>query len=131
MPEFALDIPPPTPEAWVRFMAKVQVTEDCWIWTGAHISAGYGYFAHGGKSRRAHRVIWVWLYGNYDTKLTLDHVCGNRSCVKPQHLRLLGRGANVLAGNTITAANTRKTHCPAGHEYTEANTRHRRGKREC
>jgi hypothetical protein len=49
--------------------------------------------------------------------------CRHRVCVSPGHLVERRRGGNLLASAiTIPSINARKTHCPEGHPYDEANT---------
>jgi hypothetical protein len=74
-----------------------------------------------GSTRRAHRVLYVWTHGEH-TEDTLDHLCRNRACVNPDHLRPASARENVLRGTGRTAANAVKTHCDNGHEFTAENT---------
>lgn len=64
--------------------------------------------------------------------LEIDHICRNRGCVNPSHLRLITHRENTLCGIGITARNATVTHCPQGHPYDLFNTYHRPdGGREC
>jgi hypothetical protein len=67
--------------------------------------------------------------------MDLDHLCRNRCCVNPAHLEPVTRKVNLgrspLVGRGAGTAQTAKTHCPQGHEYTPENTRIARGKRYC
>src|SRR5215216_3417771 len=110
-----------------RFWSKVTKTAGHWEWTGTIGSTGYGFFRTPEGQQLAHRYAWELLVGPIPEGLTLDHIkewCGLRSCVKvladehgPAHLEPVTRGENTLRGDTITAANLRKTHCPQGHSY--------------
>ena len=101
--------------------------EDCWNWIGLTLH-GYGRFSIGSRadnSRRqiqAHRYSYELLVGPIPTEYQLDHLCGNRRCVNPNHLEPVSPKTNILRGSGITAQNARKTHCPHGHEYTPENT---------
>jgi len=68
-----------------RFWAKVNKTEDCWIWTGAKHKFGYGRFTiEHRKTTTAHRMAWILTYG--ETDLHVLHKCDNPPCVRPDHL---------------------------------------------
>lgn len=114
-----------------RFWAKVDKGGDCWNWTAAKIWSGYGKFQFNGSSVGAHRVAWTLLRGPIPEGLTVDHLCRNRACVNPAHMELVTRGVNVLRGDTITAANLHKTHCPKGHPYSGRNSNGQRFCRVC
>jgi hypothetical protein len=104
----------------------------CRTWTGSLDRWGYGKFSLNGRTEQVHRAAYRELAGIDDESLTLDHLCRNRACWNPEHLELVPLRTNLLRGNGVSGVNARKTHCPAGHEYTEANTYRRpRGDREC
>lgn len=109
-----------------RFWAKVQKTETCWLWTGAKETRGYGHFTLGGRTDRrivkAHRYAYELLVGPIPEGLTLDHLCRVRWCVRPDHLEPATNRENQLRGDGQGGRNARKTHCPKGHPYDEANT---------
>jgi hypothetical protein len=63
--------------------------------------------------------------------LVIDHLCRNTICVNPDHMQVVTVRENTLRGNTFQARNLRKTHCPQGHPYDQANTYLHRGKRHC
>ena len=100
-----------TPEE--RFWRLVEKTRACWIWKGARIYSGYAYFGHSqGRLLRAHRYAWLLEYGwlpNWDKdRMVLDHVCGNRACVRPSHLRVVSQLENIRSGKG--AGQCRKGH---------------------
>lgn len=128
-------VPPATPDDWARFMAKVQIQPDgCWHWTGATFTQGYGMFALGGKARRAHRVIYVWTHGEYETE-HLDHTCHptdgacpggsqcpHRACVNPAHCAPVYTRHNTVEHSMgPSAINAQKTHCIRGHPLSGDN----------
>lgn len=116
--------------AWQRFWAKVEAG-DCWRWTASTSDGGYGQFwPHAGKKWSAHRWLWTQLVGQIPEGLEADHLCRNRRCVKPDHIRIVTKAENLAARPTIRA-NLNKTHCPRGHEYTSENTRLKDGSRNC
>lgn len=118
-----------------RMWAKFQRDENgCWLWTGCIMATGYGQVNLGGRSAGlsvAHRAMYELIVGPVPPGLDLDHLCRVRHCVNPSHLEPVTRRVNLLRGETVTAANAAKTHCPQGHAYDEANTIRYEGKRQC
>jgi len=58
----------------------------CWVWDGACIGRGYGYFRRGGKLVYAHRESYEAYNGESVSGLVVRHKCDTPSCVNPQHL---------------------------------------------
>lgn len=77
-----------------RFWAKVNKTASCWEWTAAQQGAGYGYIKAWGSMRLAHRVSYELANGPIPEGMVIDHICHNRACVNPGHLRLATRKQN-------------------------------------
>lgn len=107
------------PSPVVRFWARVNKTETCWLWTGPIDAAGYGRM--GRKSRLAHRVAYEWLIGAVPDEMELDHLCRVRNCVNVSHLEPVTHRENVLRGNSPFAQKSRQTHCIHGHLLSEDN----------
>lgn len=100
-------------------------TEGCWLWKLSANSAGYGQASWHGKYFLAHRLAWIEANGEIPEGLTIDHMCRQRICVRPSHLRLLSNEANGRDN-----AQSRKTHCPHDHSYEDA-YRTKKGHRAC
>lgn len=111
------------------FTAKVAVeSSGCWTWT-AHLDAdGYGRLSRRGFSSYAHRVAYELQVGPIPSALVVDHLCRVRHCVNPAHLEPVTFAENIRRG---VSAHGSKPTCPSGHDYDEANTYRRAGKRHC
>lgn len=118
----------------------------CIIFTGYLDKAGYGKFKAGPEMGLAHRAAYELLVGPIPEGLQLDHLCHTRDggcvggpaclhrrCINPHHLEPVTNQENALRSPlTLIGANVRKTHCPSGHPYDEANTYHcANGNRQC
>ena len=84
-----------------RFWSKVDkgAPAGCWEWTAALHQHGYGIFSlrvdkHNWKTVRAHRYAWEKLRGPVPPGMQLDHVCHNRKCLNPDHLRVVTNQQN-------------------------------------
>lgn len=86
----------------------------CWIWGGKIGDAGYGIIEVGGKTKRAHRIVYVLLKGPIPERLTLDHLCFNKWCVNPEHLEPVTRAENKRRSLDAVALRAR-TLCNHGH----------------
>jgi hypothetical protein len=110
-----------------RFWSHVDRSGDCWVWTGSLNHLGYARFFVTIAPRQrvslgAHVWAWQMVNGPVPEGKELDHLCRNRACVRPDHLEAVTHHENVLRGETLAAANVRKTHCPQGHPYSPENT---------
>jgi hypothetical protein len=93
------------PKTVIRFWAKVEKTETCWIWHGFRVllpdgtpNKGHGQFAggepRGPRNRRAlvgaHQFSWELHVGPIPEGLHVLHSldCPYRFCVYPEHLRV-------------------------------------------
>lgn len=128
------DVPPKPKPFTERFWGKVGLPDDvtgCMPWLAHTNHGGYGHFMEEKRPRRAHRVAYEVTHGSVPAGLVVDHLCGNRSCVRPDHLEAVTQRVNLLRGATRTAAQVARTTCPQGHSYSRRNTYAYRGKRMC
>lgn len=70
------------------FESKVRRGEGCWDIDTYLRPDGYRYLQVQGKKAMAHRVSWEIHNGPIPEGLFIDHICRNRACVNPEHLRL-------------------------------------------
>jgi len=101
-----------------RFWAKVDKIGPCWLWTGATQKSGYGGINIAGRRHLVHRVAYEFVIGPIPDGLEIDHTCGTRNCVNPEHLEVVSHAENMRRGYWTT-----KTHCRNGHEFTPDNTK--------
>jgi len=68
-----------------RFMKFVDVSGECWTWTGGKNTYGYGQITFDGKNWLAHRLMYLHCHGSLTPGLDICHSCRNK-CVNPDHL---------------------------------------------
>lgn len=106
-----------------RFLAKVQKTETCWLWTAWIERNGYGRFWLDGRQHGAHRVAYELYVGRIPDGLEIDHLCRVKHCVNPAHLEVVTPRENVrrMAAHRTAYQHLRDS-CPNGHPYDDSNT---------
>jgi hypothetical protein len=105
----------------IRFWAKVNKTETCWLWTGYTRDDGYGTIQIDHWPVYVHRFSFELFKGKIADGLSVDHLCRVRNCVNPEHLEAVTMRENTLRGVSPIARQARQTHCKRGHELTGEN----------
>lgn len=97
----SVPIPPRVAE---RAYTSVEKRDDgCWISTYSVASHGYSQIGWQNRGARhvvlGHRAAWVHANGQVPLGMTLDHICKERRCVNPNHLRMLPNFENARRTN--------------------------------
>lgn len=114
-----------------RFMARVDVSDGCWEWTGFCNEQGYAWFSvDHATSVAAYRWIYEQRVGPIPEGHQVDHRCHNadtacpggpacphRRCVRPDHLEAITPAENTRRRLAAGRRRVFRTHCAAGHEY--------------
>ncbi len=87
-----------------RFVSKFVVSDQyidgkpelgpCWLWTGWTNPKGYGSYWDGTYNPsgsphkvRSHKFTYIAVFGPVGQGMVLDHICFNRHCVSPWHVK--------------------------------------------
>lgn len=128
---------PFTPIA-VRFWAKVQKSEGCWLWLGSRDHHGYGQIARGGRHgghTKAHRLAYQLQVGAIPPGMHVLHRCDNPACVRADHLFLGDHTANMRdmwgKGRGRCDGAGRKGSTNGNHRLTESQALEIRARHQC
>lgn len=98
----------------------------CLLWTGAKKEGGHGVVWSGEYTpagnpglARVHVALYEHWMGSPGEGQVLHHTCFTPACANPDHLLPCTQKEHMRIHGALT------THCPQGHEYTEANTYYR------
>lgn len=101
-----------------RFRSCYIISGNCFIWKKYLDKDGYGTFYFMKKNRRSHRVAYYFANGDIPHGMVIDHICKNRSCVNPEHLRCITKAQNTLENSfSVGAINKMKQFCKFGHPF--------------
>lgn len=92
----------------------------CIIWTGGQNDNGYGQLTFRHEHLSTHRFVWKYFKGSLpDKSKQIDHICRNRLCVNPEHLRIVSVTENHLNSKTSDEGGLNKRQCSKGHDLTD------------
>jgi hypothetical protein len=107
-----------------RFCSYIRLSNDCWEWADTKVKNGYAQFILTKRQKvYAHRFSYERFVSAIPHGMQIDHICRNRGCINPGHMRVLTNRENVIIGIGPTALNAQKTHCKRGHELSGHNLR--------
>lgn len=90
---------------------------------------GYCQIKINGKKALCHRFTYARDVAPIPPGLVCDHLCRNRRCCNPLHIRLVSRKTNNTENFNRPAP---KSHCDHGHPFDQANIlRDKHGYRKC
>lgn len=73
------------------FWDHIERTPTCWNWTGA-LDHGYGVVKRNGRKQQARRYAWELVNGPVPRGKQVASSCGNRRCVRIDHMQLIDPG---------------------------------------
>lgn len=91
----------PVPERIARAYATKYTVDGAGCWVSTYAPGPNGYISAtwraDGRSTGtgAHRAAWTYWHGQIPDGMTVDHLCKQRVCVNPEHLRLLSNSENA------------------------------------
>ena len=119
----------PTEEKYrIRFWKKVAVgaEDECWLWTAAASSTGYGQMKYWKKICGAHRLAYLFSIGPIPEGLVVMHSCDNPACVNPAHLSVGTHKDNIEDRDRKgrwSNQNVNKIECKRGHPLVGYNVK--------
>lgn len=85
--------------------------------------SGYTYMNVSGAKYPAHRIVATARLGRSFRGKVVDHLCRNRSCIRPSHLEVVEHSENMRRGTIYeNHPYAKKTHCINGHPFDNKNT---------
>lgn len=106
---------PIRPSVEERFWAKITKTRGCWLWNTTKASGYGGSFWDGSAYVSPYRFSYELHVGPIAAGLTIDHLCQNKACVRPEHLEAVPLVENIRRKPL-------RDRCRRGHVYTPDST---------
>ncbi len=83
-----------------RFLSKVKVSGECWLWKGYVDPNGYGWFCYQGRNVPATRFAYATFKGVIPARHHAHHTdkCPHHNCIRPSHLWAITKKENDSDG---------------------------------
>lgn len=93
-------------------LSSYTLNDECWEYNGCTDNWGYCQIMVNKKLQYAHRLAWEFHNKReIPNGMTIDHICFNRRCINPAHLRLSKMQDNRARHNTQLKAVCKKHKC--------------------
>lgn len=90
-----------------RLDAGIVVQGECWVYQYGQTGDGYGRLQIKGRKYMVHRLVYELVTGTKIPEgMVVNHLCGVRSCCRPQHLQLATVQENNQYLTALRATNT-------------------------
>lgn len=66
---------------------RIKSRHSCWLFDRKPTPHGYGQIGARKGTVRAHRALYEFFYGRLNSKKLLHHICENKMCANPSHLK--------------------------------------------
>lgn len=110
-----------------NFHTQYHESAGCWNWTGPDGARGYGLLRVDKEYFLAHRVSYLINSGKDPYGKLVDHICHNRRCVRPEHLRLVNHkqnGENRAGLQRNNSTGVQGVYWNEGHQKFHARVQH-------
>lgn len=104
-----------------KLWSRVVHVDGCLLYTGARSTKGYGSIRNKHGIYSTHRLVYIIAIGIPRSKshYVVDHMCSQKACCNPDHLRLVPSFVNASENTKWT----RRELCANGHLMIKANRR--------